>query len=45
MLFDRWTPQGILDEADLIEVFQVSEIGDASGDLSKNRWSYSGQRE
>lgn len=36
-LFDRWTLQGVLDEIDLIEVFQAPESGKVIGEVTKKQ--------
>ena len=35
MLFDRWTLPGVLDELDLIELFQAPEAGKVIGEVTK----------
>ena len=37
MLFDRWTLQGVLDELDLIELFQAPEAGKVIGEVTKKQ--------
>ena len=36
-LFDRWTLQGVLDEVDLIEVFQAPQVGKVIGEVTKKQ--------